>query len=94
MTISFEYPPEGTSAEIIDYLQRFIQAINLELSAASNVSIRNEVPERPREGHIYYLQDDLSDSATVGYYVYMKDAWYKVDLTPQSPPESATRTYV
>lgn len=90
MAISFEAPPLGTSPEVIAYLQRFLQNLNHEIDAANDISVRTEVPARPREGHIYYL----SDSTTVGYYVYMKEVWYKVDLTPQSPPESATRTYV
>ena len=48
------------------------------IQGANGVAIRNEVPNKPREGKIYYLREDLSNVATEGYYVYLNGVWRKL----------------
>jgi len=71
-----------------DQLDMIEKAIN----AVSGVVRRRTIPESPREGQIYYLEEDLDAQFTLeGYWVFMNLEWYRMDLTKATelPPVAA-----
>ena len=61
----------------LDMIERAINEVN-------GVVRRRTIPERPREGQIYYLEEDLTEPtglALEGYWVFMNGEWYRMDLT-------------
>jgi hypothetical protein len=59
------------------------------INEINGVLRRRAIPERAREGQIYYLEEDIDDfGATEGYWVWLNDEWYRIDLTVASelPP--------
>ena len=61
-----------------DQLDMIEQAIN----AVSGVVRRRTIPENPREGQIYYLEEDLdAQFAAEGFWVFLNLEWYRMDLT-------------
>lgn len=59
----------------LDLIERAINEIN-------GVVRRRTIPEKAREGQIYYLEADIDDfDAKEGFWVFLNDEWYRMDLT-------------
>jgi len=75
-----EQPPEDLPEHIKSYINRMFREIQTSIDGVNAIVIRDQVPDRPREGTIYYLREDL-DIAVEGYYAWLNDAWHKIDTT-------------
>ena len=73
-------PADEISHEWLAYIDRTLRTIELAIGSTNGVAIRDQVPERPREGLIYYLREDLDDVAVEGYYVWVNNEWKRVVL--------------
>ena len=72
----------------LDLIQKAINEVN-------GVVRRRTIPEQPREGQIYYLEEDLTEPtglALEGYWVFLNDKWYRMDLTEAADLPPTTRT--
>ena len=74
----YEQPPEDWSPENKAYIHRLMVSIDYAANGINGVAIRDQVPDRPKEGKIYYLREDLGNGATEGYYVYINYVWKKL----------------
>ena len=74
----FEQPPPDWDDASKAYINRLMYYISEAVDSTNGVSIRKEVPEKPREGKIYYLKEDLDDKVTEGYYVFVNGVWEKL----------------
>ena len=83
----YEQPPNSWTPEDKAYINRLMGHIAEGLDGTNGVAIRNEVPDKPREGKIYYLKEDLSNGATEGYYVFINQVWRKIAFEPEIPLE-------
>lgn len=92
MTVERINVPDGMIPDeyrllMVDQLDLIEKAIN----EVIGVVRRRTIPEKPREGQIYYLVEDLNDGesfALEGFWVSLNDEWYTIDLTLASelPP--------
>lgn len=64
-------PPAELSDDIKAYLQRQFQEVEDEINSANGVSIVKHLPDRPREGKLYYVRDE-------GLYFWIDDEWKKI----------------
>lgn len=72
----FEQAPQEYSK---DYIDRLVREVNLSISQINEVGIRSALPENPKVGKIYFIPPD--DESPGGYWVFLSDEWYTVDLT-------------
>lgn len=70
-------PPNLYSDELQHYLSQLVASIQLEVDATNGVSMRRTIPSKPREGKIYYLEADLNDVATEGFWSFINNEWHK-----------------
>lgn len=75
--------PDGmVSDELRLVLNDQLDMIERALNEISGVLRRRTIPENPREGQIYYLEEDLdADFAAEGFWVFLNLEWYRMDLT-------------
>lgn len=74
----YEQPPNSWTPEDKAYINRLMKNIEDASNSIIGIQIREQVPEKPREGRIYYLREDLSNGATEGYYVFINYVWRKI----------------
>jgi len=78
MTIQIEIPPADWSIEVTAYVDRMLQRIQEEIEGSNGVAIRSYIPDKPKEGKIYYLSEGLSEAAIEGYYVWINGEWKRL----------------
>ena len=78
MTIKVSVLPEEIyTPELARFIDDLMLNVQTEIDSVNGVAIRKEVPDRPREGKIYYLTEDLNNIVTEGYWALINDQWHK-----------------
>lgn len=75
--IKEQLSPDSFSIEIISYFQRMNLNVENAIAEAVNIIPVREIPDRPVEGVLYYLQFDLPEvdpAATKGYWYWTIDS--------------------
>lgn len=69
-----EVPPlEELNIKLSSYIIRMWINVERAIDEVTKVISVRTRPERPRHGIIYYLEEDISDIITQGYWVWFKD---------------------
>lgn len=74
--------PPGADVIDIQFYNEMLDAIDKAIEETNGISIVRAAPDKPREGKIYYLLEDLDDDTVEGYYVHINGVWSKLTLTP------------
>ena len=67
-------PPDLVPEDVAGYLLRLLDNIERAIDESTRVIPVREIPDKPVEGVIYYLQFDIVDTnATKGYWIWFLD---------------------
>lgn len=67
-------PPIDITAGLSDYLFRQARETEEAILTVNGIAIREELPDRPREGKLYFIRDD-------GFYYDVGGLWFKLNAT-------------
>ena len=80
--MDIQSPPPNTDPALRDYLFRQFKIVENEIFSVNGVSVVGVLPERPRDGKIYYLKEGTDNSA--GYWVWLNNVWVELGATGAS----------
>ena len=76
---AFEYPPIDLDPELEAYLVRVLTVIVNALGESNKLEVMTRLPDRPRNGLIYYFGIILlPDITTPGFWGFEEGAWVKL----------------
>lgn len=75
-------PPTELGTEVREYLFRLQNQIESVLGETNDVAIREILPDRPKEGKLYYIKEDPTQPEMVGLYLWTENAWRKIVTDP------------
>ena len=75
--MEIQNPPEESSGPLTEYLFRQFKIVENELNSGNGISIKKELPDRPRNGKLYFVDGSL--------FFWADDAWQTIAVTSDIP---------